>query len=381
MSQITESSGPIQERESSNILKTSLRNAAQYLKHHTHQTRTEAITLTIPEEFLEGGNKMPIDTVELKRQCELYVKNQLEKSFRMSNPDIVVQQKDDDADSSSTAPVEVVVDDDGSIRRESRDRKKPKRRKLKRQDTDSTTPTSSPPRSVDHSTKSYEKPDPPSQHTCEPSLQDPFIQSREWCKKKFNDLSRRSLRMFDDQADRYIGFLQRLTKRQLMYIAAGLFLFIVIIAVIGVTTGAGSQESEVEFDGPTEPPSFDLFSGSGEYLRAILDEMEPIQKDAFNWLKNIDSWEPPRDAANINQLWIERYTLAALYFSTSETKWKNEQNWISDKSVCSFGDHAIQQRNRWPDAKGTWKSQKPQETKAWYVDMHDIALYCANTVR
>ncbi|CAJ1945134.1 unnamed protein product [Cylindrotheca closterium] len=324
MSQITESCGPIPENESNNILKRSLKAASKYFKQNFLDTRrSETITLSIPAELLESGNNMPIDTVELTRQCELYVKKKLEKSFRMSSPDVV----------------EVAVDDDGSIKEESRrDRKK----KLRRNDTASSTPTSSPDRSGHKSKNSahYEKPDPPAQKKGEQQVvRDPFFQARDRCIQNFNDLATRGIQAFDDLASRCYQIFQGLTRRQLMYIAAGLVLFIIIIIVIGVTTGGGSPTVPTTGSGsPAASPIPGQYSGSEEFLRGVLFDMEPIQKDAFHWLLNIDSWKPARDATNIEQLWIERYVLAAFYFSTitSEIKWKNEQNWISDKPVCRW---------------------------------------------
>ena len=310
----TETSGPIEERESNNILRRSLKIASEYLKQ---QTRKDTITLTIPSEFVDGENRMPIDTAELRKQCEIYVKKRLEASFRMNKPDMGTRQKEGDGASSSTD-----VEDDGPLKQDTAGR-----RKLRRNDTELSTPSSSP-------SRKSSKPDPPALNYSDLSFREKCIQSRDRCIATFNSLSTRSMKTVDDLSARGFRIWQGLTRRQLMYIAAGLVLFIIINIVIGVTTSNGSQATG--FGGPSNPPTFNLYSGSGEYLRATLDDMEPLNKDAFDWLKNMDSWQPPRDAANIHQLWIERYVLAAFYFSTStpEIGWKSYQNWLSNESVC-----------------------------------------------
>lgn len=319
MGGITETSEPIEERESNNILKPSFKNASKYMKH---QTRRETITLTIPAEFLEGDKSMVINTAALRRQCEMYVKQRLETSFRMNNADVAVQENEEDLESSSTAP-EVPVDDDGSINKNPADRKKVRR---------SNTVTSS----SSEGSACNKKPDPPTAKKGDQSFRDHCIQSRDRCIQTVNNLSTRSIRTFDDVSARGFRTFERLTRRQLLCIAAGLIVFIMINIVIGIATSDRSHPVSTGLDGPTEPPTFDLYSGSGEYLRTILDEMEPLNKDAFNWLKNIDSWEAPRHATNIDQLWVERYVLAAFYFSTvtAEKKWKSSEKWLSDESVC-----------------------------------------------
>ncbi|KAL3935645.1 MAG: hypothetical protein SGBAC_008878 [Bacillariaceae sp.] len=106
-------------------------------------------------------------------------------------------------------------------------------------------------------------------------------------------------------------------------------------------------------------------------LRALLQDLEPLHEEAFDWLANIDQWDPelrnataaPNDqAVTIDDIgdfvdritnadggasvgtgprrwmFVERYYLAVLYFSTNGDNWEQNFGWMSETSShCSEG--------------------------------------------
>ncbi|KAL3936908.1 MAG: hypothetical protein SGBAC_007877 [Bacillariaceae sp.] len=62
----------------------------------------------------------------------------------------------------------------------------------------------------------------------------------------------------------------------------------------------------------------------------------PYNEEALEWLINKDHWVPPIDEEKPQELWRERYAMAALYFSTDGDKWLDPGNYLSPESVCAW---------------------------------------------
>jgi hypothetical protein len=73
-------------------------------------------------------------------------------------------------------------------------------------------------------------------------------------------------------------------------------------------------------------------------IQTLQDPTTP-QYVAFDWLANVDGYEAP-DVVFITpeQVFIERYVLALLYFSTNGKSWKNQYNFILPTSICDWND-------------------------------------------
>lgn len=88
---------------------------------------------------------------------------------------------------------------------------------------------------------------------------------------------------------------------------------------------------------PTPPPTnpgTPRPTGRRDFLQALLSEHAPLHSRAFNWLANIDTWEPNVNAFNAEDQWRERYAMAVFYFSTGGDQWTDKENWLSSNSIC-----------------------------------------------
>lgn len=58
---------------------------------------------------------------------------------------------------------------------------------------------------------------------------------------------------------------------------------------------------------------------------------------AMNWLANIDTWDPP-NGSDEEQLYLERYIMALLYYETNgPNTWDDKTNWLdSNRNVCDW---------------------------------------------
>jgi hypothetical protein len=100
------------------------------------------------------------------------------------------------------------------------------------------------------------------------------------------------------------------------------------------------------------------------FLETLLSKMEPLHPQAFGWLVDTDNWEPPLLDENNTKyedlswkdyliqwlnddddytstaeerkdwMWVERYLLALLYYSTNGTDWVDNSGWLSNNSHC-----------------------------------------------
>jgi hypothetical protein len=73
-------------------------------------------------------------------------------------------------------------------------------------------------------------------------------------------------------------------------------------------------------------------------IQTLQDPTTP-QYAALNWLANVDGYDPSIDFfITPEQVYIERYVLALLYFSTNGHAWKNQYNFILPTSICDWND-------------------------------------------
>jgi hypothetical protein len=101
--------------------------------------------------------------------------------------------------------------------------------------------------------------------------------------------------------------------------------------------GKGSSSSLKEFD---------IFSRRN-FLLNLLSAYGPFtlgfEKDAFDWLVDVDSWQPSSYIGSFLHntkdfsIWLDRYRLAVLYLSTNGQVWTTATDWLSPcKNVCEW---------------------------------------------
>jgi hypothetical protein len=148
------------------------------------------------------------------------------------------------------------------------------------------------------------------------------------------------------ESDKVQYWVQIFSKHRLrFYVVASLAMVAMVAIIVGVVVsknGDGS-ESPSRFrenlsSQPSQGPTSDPFPGPNGYLGFILADYSPLQEDAIKWLTSSDKWGPPENATNVEQMWIERYTLATFYYSTDTTKspWRYHDQWLSSESTCSW---------------------------------------------
>lgn len=119
------------------------------------------------------------------------------------------------------------------------------------------------------------------------------------------------------------SFEEAASKRKII----GLVLLVLAIAggaAAGVLMGGASDESA-----PGK-------SAREIMLKDVLADHAPFNEDAFSWLAETDTWEPPEDSTKTESLWAERYAMAALYHSTKGNSWTKNDSWLSAKGVCEW---------------------------------------------
>ncbi|CAJ1952097.1 unnamed protein product [Cylindrotheca closterium] len=67
-----------------------------------------------------------------------------------------------------------------------------------------------------------------------------------------------------------------------------------------------------------------------------LKDYTPLNEKAFVWLASTDTWEPDEEDPNGDYLWLERYSMAVLYFSNNGQNWSQNDKWLSSQPVCSW---------------------------------------------
>lgn len=135
-------------------------------------------------------------------------------------------------------------------------------------------------------------------------------------------------------------------RRPILCIGA---VFIIVIAVI-VGTGVPKSDDdkappsnydhddEIQSSRPSQEPTSDISLAPYGNLGFILEDYMPLRKDAIKWLTEIDTWAPPENVTNAEQIWVERYALASFYYSTDTMKspWRSNDQWLSAESTCSW---------------------------------------------
>jgi hypothetical protein len=74
----------------------------------------------------------------------------------------------------------------------------------------------------------------------------------------------------------------------------------------------------------------------------FLQNRTTLQYAALDWLANEDAWEVDIDSVP-SQVFVTRYALALLFFSTSGRSWINGCNFLTPTSVCEWtnGDRGV----------------------------------------
>ena len=136
-------------------------------------------------------------------------------------------------------------------------------------------------------------------------------------------------------------------KRRNIYIVVALVgLLIVAGAVVGTValqnrpteeTATPSPSSTPGPGAPTPPLSqAPTRLTRAQKVKTILADLAPWNEQAISWLKDIDTWEPAAEDPNSDYLWMERYVMADLYYSTNGTNWTRNDRWLSNETVCNW---------------------------------------------
>jgi hypothetical protein len=131
---------------------------------------------------------------------------------------------------------------------------------------------------------------------------------------------------------------------------------ILIVAVAGVVAGAvlGTREDKITLTtfptaSPTAFPTRYTTSDFDGLLKRIgpliTDNIQTLQDPttpqyvALDWLANVDGYDPSADfVVTSDQIYVERYVLALLYFSTNGKSWNNQYNFTLPTSICDWYD-------------------------------------------
>jgi hypothetical protein len=96
---------------------------------------------------------------------------------------------------------------------------------------------------------------------------------------------------------------------------------------------------------PTAPPT--ILSTSPKFTQLLnligavtsdikfLQDRTTLQYAALDWLANMDAWEVDIDSVP-PQVFVERYVLALLFFSTNGPSWRKGLNFLKPTSVCDW---------------------------------------------
>eukprot|EP00526_Cylindrotheca_closterium_P004911 CAMPEP_0113606844 /NCGR_PEP_ID=MMETSP0017_2-20120614/3071_1 /TAXON_ID=2856 /ORGANISM="Cylindrotheca closterium" /LENGTH=635 /DNA_ID=CAMNT_0000515415 /DNA_START=30 /DNA_END=1937 /DNA_ORIENTATION=- /assembly_acc=CAM_ASM_000147 len=120
------------------------------------------------------------------------------------------------------------------------------------------------------------------------------------------------------------------------------------VGVFGLSTAQfkGISIAEIDNLSPTEAPSPNPIGmpittptsapvSRRVFLQSLLSQHAPLQTSAFNWLADTDTWEPDANSFNAEAQWLERYAMAAFYYSTGGDGWTDNRNWLSSTSICA----------------------------------------------
>jgi hypothetical protein len=138
-------------------------------------------------------------------------------------------------------------------------------------------------------------------------------------------------------------------------------IFCMMLMLIGAVMGAIFGIDAIDTNANDSAP---VILNRTAFLETLLSKMEPLHPQAFWLLVVTDNWEPPLlDGNNTNDedpswrdylnqwlndddentttaeerkdwMWVERYLLAVLYYSTNGTDWVDNSGWLSNNSHC-----------------------------------------------
>ncbi|CAJ1929086.1 unnamed protein product [Cylindrotheca closterium] len=86
---------------------------------------------------------------------------------------------------------------------------------------------------------------------------------------------------------------------------------------------------------PSQSPST-VADARRAMIEGILSDHAPFDQQAMSWLAETDTWQPDADDPNSNYMWLERYALVALYYSTNGDNWTYNAKWLSAEPVCNW---------------------------------------------
>jgi hypothetical protein len=100
-------------------------------------------------------------------------------------------------------------------------------------------------------------------------------------------------------------------------------------------TPAPTASPTILYTRPTFTQLLNLIGNVTSDIEFLQNRTTPLQYAALDWLANVDTWEVDIDSIQEPQVFVERYVLALLFFSTNGTLWKN-QNFLNSTSVCDW---------------------------------------------
>ncbi|KAL3930225.1 MAG: hypothetical protein SGBAC_011851, partial [Bacillariaceae sp.] len=150
------------------------------------------------------------------------------------------------------------------------------------------------------------------------------------------------------------------TKRMVAIIVVIFFVTAAIVVGVLVASKNGStDDTAVNIAAPTPLPTPNPTQGStplptpnptpnltpgptpmpilrGAKVESILADFDRLDAQAFEWLTDTDTWKPDEGDPNGDYLWLERYVMAELYFSTNGPNWTRKDNWLTSQPVCKW---------------------------------------------
>jgi hypothetical protein len=161
---------------------------------------------------------------------------------------------------------------------------------------------------------------------------------------------------FDEYDDEEEEDICGLSRSRFFVVVAIILIVALVVIILGVVLGTRadtelSTASPANFTtgSPTVAPTryttsdFDgLLNWIGplvtDNIQTLQDPTTP-QYVAFDWLANVDGYKASDDFfITPEQVFIERYVLALLYFSTNGNSWKNQYNFTLPRSICDWND-------------------------------------------
>ncbi|KAL3928491.1 MAG: hypothetical protein SGBAC_012629, partial [Bacillariaceae sp.] len=101
-------------------------------------------------------------------------------------------------------------------------------------------------------------------------------------------------------------------------------------------TASPSQLPSVSPSAVASQPPSTAVDGRRAMVEGILSDEAPFNQQAMDWLVETDSWKPDEGDPDSDYLWLERYALASLYYSTDGDNWTVNTNWLSSNPVCNW---------------------------------------------